>query len=114
MAAAASISIPAYCFMPDHLHLLVEGDTMESDLRRFMSSFKQKSGYAFSRAGNDRLWQKGYHDRILRTEETTSIVVRYILENPVRAGLVTRFDEYPHTGSDRYSLEELAEIGSQG
>ena len=114
MATVAGISILAYCFMPDHLHLLVEGETTESDLQRFISSFKQKSGYAFSQTGSGHLWQKGYYDRILRTEETTLNVVRYILENPVRAGLVGRFDEYPYSGSDRYPLEELAEGSSHG
>jgi putative transposase len=35
----------AFCFMPDHVHLLVEGNRADSDLRRFISAFKQKSGY---------------------------------------------------------------------
>jgi len=107
-------TIPAYCLMPDHVHLRAEGTTPGADLRRFVSSFKQNSGFTFSRERAARLWQKGYYDRVLRDDEATLTVVRYILENPVRAGLVARFSDYPYAGSDRYSLEELAIASSQG
>jgi REP element-mobilizing transposase RayT len=107
-------AIPAHCLMPDHVHLFAEGTALESDLRRFVSSFKQKSGFRFSKERAARLWQDGYHDRILREEEGTLAVVRYILENPVRAGLVANFSDYPYSGSDRYSLDELATASSQG
>ena len=39
--------IEAYCFMPDHLHLLLSGRNTKSDLARFVNLFKQKSGYWF-------------------------------------------------------------------
>jgi REP element-mobilizing transposase RayT len=67
--------------MPDHVHLLAEGLTPRADLRRFVSSFKQKSGFAFAKQRAARLWQDGYHDRILRNDETTLKVARYIPEN---------------------------------
>ena len=61
------------------------------------------------------MWQEGFYDRILRNDEETIVVARYILDNPVRAGLVARFDEYPFSGSSRYSIPELADaIQSQG
>jgi putative transposase len=108
-------AIPAYCFMPDHLHVLAEGLTVESTLERFMSRFKQKTGFWCSQQKRRRLWQDGYYDRILRSDEATLTVVRYILENPIRAGLAKSIQEYPHLGSDRYTLEELAEaVASQG
>jgi putative transposase len=110
-----SFAVPAHCLMPDHVHLLAEGTTPESDLRRFVSSFKQKSGFTFSQERHrSRLWQDGFYDRILRNDEETLTVVRYILDNPVRAGLVAKFSDYPYSGSDRYSLEELAIACSQG
>jgi putative transposase len=113
-AATESFSIPAYCVMPDHLHLLAEGTTVESRLERFVSSFKQKTGFAFLKQCRARLWQDGYYDRIVRDDEETLAVVRYILDNPVRKGLVSKFNDYPFSGSDRYSLEELAASCSQG
>ena len=42
-------------------------------------------------------------------------VVRYILENPIRAGLAESILDYPHLGSDRYTLAELVDsVESQG
>jgi hypothetical protein len=41
------------------------------------------------------LWQDGYFERVLRAHEDTAIVARYIVDNPVRAGLVQRADDYP-------------------
>jgi len=73
-----------YCFMPDHLHLLIEGKTEDADMRRFIPTFKQKTAFWFSRVYQTRLWQPSYYERILRKDEATSAVARYILENPVR------------------------------
>jgi putative transposase len=101
--------------MDDHVHVLAAGESPSADLERFMSSMKQDSGFWFSQDHHGRLWQEGYYDRILRSDEQTIIVARYILDNPVRRGLVARFDQYPYSGSNRYSLAELADaIQSQG
>jgi putative transposase len=107
--------LTAYCFMPDHLHVLAVGESEDSDLGRFISRMKQDTGYWYSKTCRKRLWQEGFYDRILRNDEETIVVARYILDNPVRAGLVARFDEYPFSGSSRYSIPELADaIQSQG
>ena len=42
-------TIPAYCVMPDHAHVLADGTTLQSDLQRFVSCFKQKTGFRFSK-----------------------------------------------------------------
>jgi len=81
--------------MPDHLHILVEGLHEESDFRRFVKLFKQKSGYQWRRTSNQKLWQEDYFERVLRREETTEKVIGYILNNPVRRGLVSSPEEYP-------------------
>ena len=47
------------------------------------------------------------HDRILRDKDPTEGVVRYILENPVRAGLVEDVHEYPLIGAANYDLDDL-------
>ena len=99
----------AYCFMPDHLPLLVEGTDVVSDLQRFVFSAKQSTGYAYRRQKRGRLWQEGYYDHVLRHDESIIAKARYILENPVRAGLVRAVDEYPFSGSDVHSVKQLAE-----
>jgi putative transposase len=103
------VAITAFCFMPDHAHLLVEGQAEDSDCRRFIARAKQFSGYYYRAAFREPLWQRYGYERTLRSGENAVSVARYILENPVRAGLVERIDEYPFAGSGVYSIEQLLE-----
>jgi len=102
-------AVLAYCFMPDHLHLLVEGEADNSDCRRFIKSSKQYSGFYYSKAYAQNLWQRYGYERVLRNDEATLDVARYILNNPLRAGLVREAHEYPFLGSDRYTIEQILE-----
>ena len=106
-ARASAFAILAYCLMPDHLHLLVEGTTAVADLRRFIKRAKQGAGQVYAHRAGGRLWQDGYYDRVLRPTDDAKAVARYIIENPVRAGLVRAPGEYPYLGSDVWRLEEL-------
>jgi putative transposase len=102
-----AFGILAYCVMPDHVHLLVHGRRHTSDFRRFVKRIKQSTGQSYSHSAKRPLWQEGYYDRVLRPEEAEAMVARYIIENPVRAGLVTRPCDYPYVGSDEWSLDEI-------
>ena len=93
--------------MWDHLHILVAGASETSDLRKFARLMKQRSGWRYARLEEGRLWQPGYYDRVLRSEEATAQVVQYIIENPVRAAIVEAPGDYPHWGSGVYTREEL-------
>ena len=64
-----------------------------------MHDFKQATGHLFSKRASGRLWQDGYYDHIVRSEEGVLRVARYIAANPVRAGLVPDAAAYPFTGS---------------
>ncbi len=111
MAASFGFEIVAYCVMPDHLHMLAAGECDQSQLKPFMHRWKQATGYWWKHDLHHRnhLWQEGYHDRILRDRDPTEGVIRYIVENPVRAGLVDDSREYPLLGATRYDLDELLE-----
>ncbi len=74
----------AYCAMPDHFHALVRGLVPDADFRAFMKAWKQKSGYQWKQRHGERLWQAGYHEHVLRTNESPAVFVRYIVENPTR------------------------------
>ena len=108
-AATEHFAIIAYCVLPDHVHLLVEGVHDNSDLRRFAKLAKQRAGASHAISTGERLWQEGYYDHVLRDEEDTRGVARYVLENPVRAGLVLSPSEYPYLGSDVRPLEQILE-----
>jgi REP element-mobilizing transposase RayT len=93
--------------MPDHLHALIEGLAENSDLLKCTKMFRQRSGHSYRAQNDGRLWQEGYVDRFLRTEEATIDVARYVVGNPIRAGLCDDVREYPQLGSSRYTIEEL-------
>jgi putative transposase len=101
------MAILAYCFMPDHLHLLTAGTTPMSDARRFIIKAKQATGYEHAKRTGTRLWQRYSWDHVLRSEEVTLDALKYILTNPVRAGLVSHPLEYQFSGSLVYSREQL-------
>ena len=90
-----AFAVIAYCFMPDHVHLLVAGEREDADLKRFSKLAKQYSGFYFRRSIGVALWQRYGFERALRGEEATAAVARYIVANPVRAGLVKAPGEYP-------------------
>ena len=93
-------AIQAYCFMPDHLHLLVSGEHEASDCLAFINGFKQKSGFAFKQGCGQRLWQHKPYDHILRPNERWEAVAYYIWMNPVRSGLCRRAEDWPFSGSN--------------
>jgi putative transposase len=93
---ATGFQILVDCYMPDHLHLLLEGLTGGSDLRKCIKQVKQRTSFHAIRLGVGRLWQPGYHERIVRHDEDLGGYVDYILQNPVRAGLVQRASDYPY------------------
>jgi len=101
------MAIVAYCVMPDHVHLLVDGESDDADLTTFVKLAKQHTGYWFKQKSGKRLWQKGYYEHVLRDEERTEDVVFYIIANPVRKNIVERPTDYPYWGSGLYSREEL-------
>jgi putative transposase len=103
----------AYCFMPDHLHLLVEGLDADSDLLAFVTAAKKYSGYYFAERTGQRLWQRYGYERVVRGEVERFQTLRYIVNNPVVAGLVTRAADYPFLGSQCHSVTELLELAGR-
>ena len=107
-AADNQFAILAYCLMPDHIHLLTEGLTEESDLLRFVRLGKQRAAYCYSKTTEGgQLWQEGFHDRVLRADDDIKATAKYVLENPVRAGLVIRPGDYKHCGSDVWTVDAI-------
>ncbi|MDO8615608.1 MAG: transposase [Dehalococcoidia bacterium] len=96
----------AYCFMPDHVHLLLAAEE-GGFLPDFVKRFKQTTGFAYKRRTGGALWQKSYFDHVLRREEEVIVVARYIFGNPVRAGLVAEAKDYPFSGSFAWGRDVL-------
>ncbi|MEQ1933998.1 MAG: hypothetical protein ABL962_08980 [Fimbriimonadaceae bacterium] len=102
-----SCFVPIYCFMPDHLHVMLKGIGFEGMPMEAMKSFKRLSGQHFSRCRFDFGWQVNFHDHIVRSREDWRGQARYIALNPVRAGLCEDIFDYPFTGSIGTDLKEI-------
>ncbi len=106
-ARAEGFALLAYCLMPDHAHLLVQGTTATCDFRKFVKRAKQATGQFYAHRIGGPLWQEGFHERVLRRDTDLREVARYIVWNPVRAGLTSTPGEYPYLGSGLLSLDDL-------
>lgn len=87
----------AFVLMPDHLHWLVE--LREGGLSALVGQFKARVAAAVNRrlgVTGVQQWQRGFHDHAVRREEDLAALARYIVANPMRAGLVRRVGDYPH------------------
>ena len=87
----------AFTVMPDHVHWLVQLQDQTS-LSRVLQSIKSVSAHKLNRhlGRKGRFWQDGYHDHALRKEEDVIDAARYIVANPLRAGMVSSVGDYPH------------------
>lgn len=101
----------AFVVMPDHLHWLVE--LREGDLACLMKSLKcrvtNRVNAVSGRSGS--LWQSGYHDHALRRDEDLKAVARYLVANPLRAGLVENLADYPHWDAVWLAGREKSSVG---
>jgi REP element-mobilizing transposase RayT len=84
----------AWCLMPDHLHLLIS--PRGANLSGTLSAWKSYTGHLLRKKGLDgSCWQRGFYDHALRKEEDVQRAADYIVNNPVRKGLVENWRDYP-------------------
>ncbi|MFP7722355.1 REP-associated tyrosine transposase [Lysobacter sp. A3-1-A15] len=91
----------AWVLMPDHWHGLIELGSRDS-LGQVVQRLKVNSARRV-RAGAGvqcRVWARGFHDHGLRQEEGLRNAARYVVGNPIRAGLVERAGDYPFWGAN--------------
>ena len=98
-AAREGLACPTYCLMPDHLHLVWMGLRLDSD---------QLNGMAFLRTYLEpklapEKFQHQAHDHVLKEDDRRrnafARVCHYVLENPVKDGIVKQPDEWPFGGA---------------
>ena len=91
----APVEIHAWVLMPDHLHCLVKLDEMNLD--GCMQQLKSRTAIALNRSigRTGKVWQSGYHDHALRRDEDLKAAARYLVTNPLRAGLVKSLRDSP-------------------
>ena len=90
---------PAYCIMPDHVHLLWIGYADDADQKQATRFFRKELRSVIAPC----VWQRQPHEHVVREQERKSGIyadtIRYILNNPVRADLAERWQDYAFIGS---------------
>jgi putative transposase len=86
--------------MPDHVHFFCSAELDAKTLPTFMQAWKQWTSKRMTRelGFSGSVWQEEFFDHVLRSSESYSQKWDYVKENPVRARLVARADEWPWQG----------------
>ena len=92
----------AYCLMGNHVHLLLraDGEPLERVMKRIGTRFAVWYNTKHDRVGH--LFQDRYRSEAVHDEAYFLTVLRYILNNPVKAGLCGRSTEYPWSSARDY------------
>jgi REP-associated tyrosine transposase len=89
-----NVALGRYVIMPDHVHLFVRGGR-DFTLSAWIGGLKRAMSVTLE---SPKLWQPGFFDHILRSDESYSEKWNYVRENPVRAGLVKSAADWPYQG----------------
>lgn len=106
LAAQFKVNVPIFCFMPDHIHILIQGYDGDSDALTCMERFRQYLGFEVYKRKLPP-FQPGFYDHIIRASEDWRNQARYIAFNPVRGGLVESWTSYRYVGSLHGDVRDL-------
>ncbi len=93
------INLLCYCIMPDHLHILLSlTEDYHKSLQNWVSAFKRYTTRVINELFSIKpLWQKNFYDHVVRKEESLIKIAEYIVNNPVRKGIVSEWEKYPYS-----------------
>ena len=86
-----------YVVMPSHLHLFFE--MIETGLKNSLEQFKRWTGHRAAKlldVGAERFWQDEWFDHWSRSDEEDEKIVQYIRQNPVKARLVSKYQDWAY------------------
>lgn len=89
-----------YVIMPDHVHFFCCATATAKPLAEFLQRWKEWTAKALltSLSLHPPLWQHRFFDHLLRSDESYAEKWLYVRENPVRAALVARAEDWPYAG----------------
>lgn len=89
--------VPHYVIMPNHVHFIAKTIAGAGDMQTIISRWKGKTSRAanltLNRSGS--FWQRDWFDRVIRNEHELKRTMQYIQQNPVKARLCTKWEDYP-------------------
>ncbi|MCH5210577.1 MAG: transposase [Oscillospiraceae bacterium] len=110
--AISEYKIFAYCLMPNHIHLLIKTEKEDLDLiiKRIAGSYVYWYNWTYHRIGH--LFQDRYKSEPIEDDSYFLTVLRYIHQNPLKAGIVKEIEEYEFSSYNDYigNRSELIDI----
>jgi putative transposase len=98
-------AVLAYCLMPNHIHLLIRPSQVEALPKMMQGITLCYSKYFNGENGRTgRLWECRYHSTVVDGDSYLWTVSKYIENNPVRAGIVKRPEDYPYSSAKGHLL----------
>ncbi len=99
---APEVTVFTYCVMPDHVHLLLKlRKEYGKSLHNWVAAFKRYTTRVIGiQFGVRSLWQKNFYEHVVRKEESLEKIAEYIVNNPVRKGLVDDWEKYSYSKID--------------
>ena len=92
-------AVGKYMIMPDHLHLFCSPCSRTSEpIRGWVRYWKSAASRSWPRPDEQPIWQQDVWDTQLRRGESYSEKWDYVSQNPIRAGLVNRLEDWPYQG----------------
>jgi putative transposase len=85
----------SWCIMPNHVHVIIEileNNRLEEILHSWKSFIAHEANKILRRSGA--FWFPEYHDRFIRNSDHLQQAVDYVENNPVKAGLVAKKEEW--------------------
>lgn len=109
----SAFAVHAYCLMSNHVHLLIQekrlGD-ISLIMKRLLTKYAMYFNRKYQRSGA--LIASRYKSSPVEVDECFIPLQRYIHQNPLKAGLVNKLEEYPFSSYREYLFgEELADTG---
>ena len=93
------IEVICYCIMPNHVHLVFRLLSKTKLVGDIMASIKRFSAKNANKILNTKgtFWQAESFDRLVRDEKELYNIIKYVLLNPVNAGLVEEYKVWQYT-----------------
>jgi len=92
-------AVYVYCLMPNHLHLLCSPLESKIGVDQLVGGLSSRITHkSWNHQFSGKLFQRSFYDHVVRKTQDLQKIAEYILNNPVRKGLVNRWQDYTYCG----------------
>ncbi|NIM16227.1 MAG: hypothetical protein GTN68_33350, partial [Candidatus Aminicenantes bacterium] len=104
------IHIFAYCIMDNCYHLVIENSS--GRMADFFKHVNGKYGMSYRRkhGGKGYVFQNRYNSTLIQDEQYLKMAIGYVLSEPVKAGIVSNFDEYDWSSAKEYFSKNTSDL----